>query len=234
MSGHITRIVASCEPRGQSKEMERLLDKAREDGAEALVLLGDLGTEGEVHEYAGILRTVGRAKIPAFYVPGPGDAPFGRYLREAHNTEVVFPSIRGVHGTFALAPGFQLQFAGMGGDIVDDPNYEREEVERLGYPGWEVEYRFKILREIKDYPKVFLFSTPPAHKGVNGRGSEVLAEMVKTYAPALVLTGGESFYKAQLGTSLVVSPGPLSAGEYALVDLSEREVEEKKLERRIA
>ena len=117
---------------------------------------------------------------------------------------------------------------------VLDPERNREEVERLGYPGWEVEYRFKILREIKDYPKVFLFSTPPAHKGVNGRGSEVLAEMVKTYAPALVLTGGESFYKTQLGTSLVVSPGPLSAGEYALVDLSEREVEEKKLERRIA
>jgi Icc-related predicted phosphoesterase len=69
---------------------------------------------------------------------------------------------------------------------------------------------------------------------VNGWGSEVLAEMVKTYAPALVLTSGESFHKAQLGTSLVVSPGPLSAGEYALVDLSEREVEEKKLERRIA
>ena len=66
---------ASCDRRGQSKEMEPLLVKAREDGAEALVLLGDLGAEGEGHEYAGILRTVGRAKIPAFYVPGPGDAP---------------------------------------------------------------------------------------------------------------------------------------------------------------
>ena len=39
----------------------------------------------------------------------------------------------------------------------------------------------------------------------------------------------EGFHGEQLGTSLMVSPGTLSEGEYALVDLSEREVEEKKL-----
>jgi uncharacterized protein len=210
--------------------VERLLEAAGEDEADALALLGDLGSkEAEVREYAAVLRTVGRANLPAFYVPGPGDAPFGKYLREAHNTEVVFPSMHGVHGAFALAPGFQLLFAGMGGEIVDDPHHEREELERLSYPGWEVEYRLKILREIKDYPKVFLFTTPPAHKGLHEGGSEVLAEMVKTYAPVLVLTGGEGFHREQLGTSLVVAPGRLSEGEYAIVDLSEREVEEKKL-----
>jgi uncharacterized protein len=229
VSGHITRIVTSCGLRGQSKEVERLLEAAGEDEADALALLGDLGAEGEVREYAAILRTVGRANVPAFYIPGPGDAPFGKYLREAHNTEVVFPSMHGVHGAFALAPGYQLLFAGMGGEIVDDPNHKREELERLSYPGWEVEYRLKILRELKDYPKVFLFATPPAHKGLREGGSEVLAEVVKTYAPDLVLTGGDGFHEEQLGSSLVVSPGRLNEGEYALVDLSEREVEEKKL-----
>ena len=206
-----------------------MLEAAGQDDAQALALLGDLGAEGEVREYAAVLRTVGRANLPAFYIPGPGDAPFGKYLREAHNTEVVFPSMHAVHGTFALAPGYQLLFAGMGGEIVDDPHHEREELERLSYPGWEVEYRLKILRELKDYPKVFLFGTPPAHKGLREGGSEVLAEVVKTYAPALVLTGGEGFHGEQLGTSLMVSLGTLSEGEYALVDLSEREVEEKKL-----
>ena len=229
MSGHITRIAASCGPRGRSKEVERMLEAVGRDEAQALALLGDLGAEGEVREYAAILRTAGRANLPAFYIPGPGDAPFGKYLREAHNTEVVFPSMHAVHGTFALAPGYQLLFAGMGGEIVDDPHHEREELEQLSYPGWEVEYRLKILRELKDYPKVFLFGTPPAHKGLREGGSEVLAEVVKTYAPALVLTGGEGFHGEQLGTSLMVSLGTLSEGEYALVDLSEREVEEKKL-----
>jgi uncharacterized protein len=226
--GHVTKIVASCEPRGQSEEVERLLEAAREDGVEALALLGDLGTEGVVREYARLLRTVGRANLPAFYVPGPGDAPFGKYLREAHNTEMVFPSVHGVHGTFAFAPGY-LIFAGIGGEVADDPSHEREELERLSYPGWEVEYRLKILRELKDYQKVFLFGTPPAHQGLHEGGSEILAELVKTYSPRLVLTSGESFRREHLGTSLVVAPGRLSEGKYALVDLSKVEVEAKRL-----
>jgi Icc-related predicted phosphoesterase len=224
----VTRIVASSEPRGLSEEVERLLEAARRDGAKALALLGDLGAEGEAREYAGVLRTVGRANLPAFYVPGAGDVPFGKYLREAHNTEVVFPFLHGVHGTFAFAPGYVV-FAGLGGEIADDPRHEREELERLSYPGWEVEYRLKMLRELKDYRKVFLFVTPPAHKGLQEGGSETLAELVKTYAPRLVLTGGEDSRRDLLGTSLVVAPGRLSEGGYALIDLLEGEVELKRL-----
>jgi uncharacterized protein len=224
----VTRIVASSEPRGQSAEVERLLEAARRDGAEALALLGDLGADGEAREYAGVLRTVGRANLPAFYVPGPGDVPFGKYLREAHSTEVVFPFMHGVHGTFAFAPGY-LVFAGLGGEIADDPRHERDELERLSYPGWEVEYRLKMLRELKDYRKVFLFVTPPAHKGLQQEGSEILAELVKTYAPRLVLTGGEDSRRDLLGTSLVVAPGRLSEGRYALIDLLEGDVEVRRL-----
>jgi hypothetical protein len=106
LNEHLTRIVASCEPRGQINEVERLLEAAREDGAQALALLGDIGAGEAAREYAKVLRTVGReAGIPAFYIPGPGDAPFGRYLWEAYNTEVVFTSMHGVHGTFAFADG---------------------------------------------------------------------------------------------------------------------------------
>ena len=228
MSGHITKIVASCEPRGQSEKVERLIQAAKEDGAQVLALLGDLGADGEIREYAGLLKAVGRAGLPAFYVPGPGDAPFGKYLKEAHNTEVVFASLHGVHGTFAFAPGYLL-FAGMGGEISDDPRHEREEMERLSYPGWEVEYWLKTLRELKDYKKVFLFGTPPAHKGLREGGSELLAELVKTYSPRLALTGGDVFRQERLGTSLVVAPGRLSEGGYALIDLSEGEVEAKTL-----
>ena len=60
-----------------------MLEAVGQDEVQALALLGDLGAEGEVREYAAILRTVGRANLPAFYIPGPGDAPFGKYLREA-------------------------------------------------------------------------------------------------------------------------------------------------------
>lgn len=152
---------------------------------------------------------MGRANLPAFYVPGPEDAPLGEYLREAYNAEIVFPFMHGVHGTFAFAPGY-LVFAGMGGDVADDPHHDREELGRLRYPAWEAEYRLKVIQELKDYRKVFLFSTPPAHKGLREPGSETLAGLVKTYSPRLVLSGGEVFRQERLGTSLVVAPGRLS------------------------
>lgn len=225
MNEHLTRIVAAGEPRGSGEDVRGLLDAARGEGADALVLLGDLGG-GEVREYADVLRAVGRAGFPTFYVPGPGDAPFGKFLREAHNSEVVFASMHGVHGAFAFAPGFQMLFAGMGGEVQDAPGHQREETEKLSYPGWEVEYRLKILRELKDYRKVFLFCTPPAHQGLQEEGSEILAEMVKTYTPDLVLTGGD-FRRERLGTSLVVAPGGLGDGQYALVDLASGDAEQK-------
>ena len=59
LSEYLTRIAASCESRGQSNEVERRLEAAREDGAQALVLLGDIGAGKEAREYAKVLRTVG-------------------------------------------------------------------------------------------------------------------------------------------------------------------------------
>lgn len=64
------------------------------------------------------------------------DAPVHDYLIEAFNLEVVFPSLHVVHGTFATAPG-DLVFAGLGGEIVDDPDTLRAEEAPLGYPGWK-------------------------------------------------------------------------------------------------
>jgi hypothetical protein len=64
------------------------------------------------------------------------DAPVHDYPIEAFNLEVVFPSLHVVHGTFATAPG-DLDFAGLGGEIVDDPDTLRAEEAPLGYPGWK-------------------------------------------------------------------------------------------------
>ena len=219
----INRLLAAGPIGGATEALERLLGEV--DDVDAVVIVGDLGAPwSKPDTYRAIFRALGEAERPAFWVPGPTDAPLGDYLRESYNLEVVFPHLHGVHGTVALGPGPVL-FAGMGGEIVDDPETVRIEEALLRYPGWEVEYRLKVIRELKDYPKVFLFTTQPAHKGLHGPGSEVLAELIKTYNPRLVVVPGDGVAEERLAKTLVVCPGRLDQGQYALIDLHDLSVE---------
>jgi hypothetical protein len=142
--------------------------------------------------------------------------------------ETVFPLLHGVHGTAAFAPDGHLLFAGLGGEVDDDPDSERDEIGRLRYPRWEAEYRLKLLRELDEHSVTLLFSTPPLHKGEGVGTSEVLTELVGTYRARLVVCGGERGHWL-IGRSIIVAPGSLEDGHYALVDLHSREVELEQL-----
>ena len=91
--------------------------------------------------------------------------PVDRYLHEAANIETAFPLLRGVHGTAAISSD-GLLFAGLGGEISDDPRHPRDERERLSYPRWEAEYRLKVVGEFDYNQLVLLFWTAPEHKGL--------------------------------------------------------------------
>jgi uncharacterized protein len=225
MARRIRMLLAIGDIRGEVESLTHVLERLPETGADAVAVIGDLGAAwSKPDTYRAIFQTLGEAGRPTFWVPGPTDAPLDDYLREAHNMEIAFSSLHGVHGTAVQADG-QLLFAGMGGEIVDDPDAKRGEQSLLRYPAWEVEYRLKVIREFKDRRTVFLFTTAPAHKGLHGPGSEVLAELIKTYNPRLVLVRGDGVAEGWIGKSLVVSPGRLDQGEYALVDLQELSVE---------
>jgi hypothetical protein len=229
MSRHrVTSILCAAAPRGPGSALERLLKLGQERDVHAIALIGDLaGPGGDAERYRAVLRALATAGRPAYWVPGPGDAPIDHYLREAQNIEVVFPYLRGVHGTIAFAPGHVL-FAGFGGEVSDDPEAPREEIARLSYPRWEPEYRLKLVRELAEHELVLLFATPPAHKGHGSTGSEALAELVGSHRPRLVVCGGERRAE-MLGRSLVVAPGLLGDGHYAIVDLHTRKVEFEEL-----
>jgi uncharacterized protein len=220
----VRRVLCAAEPRGAEQELEQLLATAENHDVQAIALIGDLsGDRDKPEAYRAILRTLGVGGLPAYWVPGAEDAPIGDYLREAHNMEIVFPFLHGVHGTAAFAPGYVL-FAGFGGEVGDEPDGPRDELIRLLYPRWEPEYRLKLVRELKDYELVLLFDTPPAHKGRETPGSDSLAELVGTYRPRLVVCGGERG-RSTLGRSMVVAPGSLADGQYAVADLHSREVD---------
>ena len=71
--------------------------------------------------------------VAAFWIPGPNDAPLGDYLRESYNMEIAYPKLRGVHATAAIGPDHVL-FAGIGGEIVDDPDTMRSRRRSFGIP----------------------------------------------------------------------------------------------------
>ena len=232
MAGRVRRILAAGEPRGDVARLKQLMDQVDRTRADAVALVGNLTEEGgKLEDYRAIFKTLGPPRVETFWVPGPADAPLTHYLQESSNIETVYPFLHGVHGTVALGSGYVL-FGGMGGEILDDPNTQRDEVGALRYPGWEVEYRLKVLREFShEYEKVFLFATLAAHKGLHQPGSEVLAELIKTYNPRVTLmAGGDGVRQELLASTLVVLPGSLTRGQYAVVDIQDRKAEPAQLE----
>jgi uncharacterized protein len=218
MAARVTRILCAAEPCGSAQAVDRLLEAAERLNVQAVAVIGDLGSESDRRGgYRSVFRALGQRGLPTFWVPGASDSPVAGYLRESHNIEVVYPQLHGVHGTAAFAPGHVL-FAGLGGEISDDPDARREEIARLRYPRWEPEYRLKLLRELPEHECVLLFATPPAHKGRSVPGSDVVAELVNTYRPRAVVCGGPPGSE-MLGRSLVVAPGSIVGGQFALIDL---------------
>jgi Icc-related predicted phosphoesterase len=218
----VTQVLCGADPRGSAEAIEGLGDAASRHDVEAICVVGDLG-DGSPEGYRRVFRALGEIGLPAFCAPCSGDAPVADYLREAYNSEIVFPFLRGVHGTVGFAPGHVL-FAGMGGGIVDDPDADREETRNLSYPRWEAEYRLKVIRELDEHELVLAFATPPEHKGKGMKGSEAVAELIGTHRPRLVVCGGDQG-QALIGRSLVVCPGSLGEGRYAVADIHAHSVE---------
>jgi hypothetical protein len=218
----LTRILCVADPRGDVATLERLLVSAAHPKVDAVAVVGDLAEGGARASHRGLFRALGASGLPTFFVPGPGDAPVAGYLREAHDVGIVHPDLHGVHGTAVVAPGGHVLFAGLGGEVIDAPDGAREELDALRYPRWEAEYRLRIIAEFAELQTILLFSTPPAHKGLQTAGSEALAELAATYRARLVVCGGDRMIE-MLGRTLVVAPGRLGAGHFAMVDLHARE-----------
>jgi Icc-related predicted phosphoesterase len=217
--------MAAADPHGSARTLEQLGQVAADRDVQAICLIGNLSEDGATASgYRDVFHTLGTIGLPAYWVPGPADAPVGEYLHEAYNMEVVFPFLHGVHGTASLAPDGHILFAGLGGKVGDDPNGPRDEQQSLTYPRWEAEYRMKVLRDFDEHQLVLMFATPPAHKRVDDQGSEVIAEMVKTMRPRVVLCGGERVSE-MLGRTRVVAPGNMEQGQYAVVDVLSQDVE---------
>jgi len=152
------------------------------------------------------------------------------YFESALRNSAETNTIRCVHSSLALFLNFLI--SGVGGEITED---ERKDFFVLRIPRWEVEQSLSFLRAFPQR-KILLFHTPPVgaldlDRG-NHKGSRVVNDMIEKYKPSLVFCGHahNSRGREEIGGSLVVNPGSLKAGNYALVDSETREVEFRTVE----
>lgn len=196
------------------------------------VLLKELEDKA-VEAYEAFFDAMGTLDIPVFVVPGYLDAPERLYLQASLNHEVVEPNVHMVHRSFVPIPGENLAVTGFGGSINDRD--ERENRLVLLYPDWEALFAFEFLRQVKQRP-FFVFHTPPRRGTIDldrGEhvGQHVVEELIKTYRPpyAVVGTARDGQGTTMIGTTLVINPGPLSDGHYAILDTHTDNVEFNRL-----
>lgn len=176
--------------------------------------------------YARFMELLGALHLPTYIVPGHLDAPERSFLHASLNCGGVAPTVALVHRSFA-AMGRHFLVAGLGGRLTPD---KHETVWTIDYPFWEAALSFDFSHRL-DHAHILLFHTPPAGTNLDldhGKhvGAPVVNALIKAYQPQIVCCGhalnGQG--KAVLDNSLVVNPGPLAEGYYAVIDTQGKQV----------
>ncbi len=174
-----------------------------------------------VQAYEAFFDAMGQLDVPVILVPGYLDAPERLFLQASLNHEVVAPNIHMVHRSFLPLPHANLVVTGFGGGLSGEV---RENRYLLVYPEWEAEFAFEFLRHLEQEP-VFVFHTPPSGEdldldGDRHIGSAIVRELIKAYRPRFAFCGSavDGQGSVKIGTTLVVNPGALRDGHYALLD----------------
>ena len=178
-------------------------------------------------EFHGCLRP---SPFPIYGLPGNMDAPEGRYLTCSLAEEGADSPLEVVHRSLARCGDYII--SGLGGQISE---VDRHEFLVLQYPRWEALHQLRLF-EFVDAPRIMVLHTPPIGKVVdidNGghKGSQVVNELINTYRPRLTVAGHahDAQGSETIAETLVVNPGALKNGKYAIVDLEAMEVELKQL-----
>jgi hypothetical protein len=174
------------------------------------------------HEFFTTLQDL---KFPVVCVPGNMDAPEERYFQAIERYVIRSHNIKLIHGDFVNMGDYII--SGFGGEITfsQEENffvlqYSKQKVcmflERINY------FRGK---------KILLFHTPPRGdvidlEGTQHRGCDVINELLSMIKPKIVFCGHahKAQSKEKISDTLVVNPGALKNGKFAVIDTETEEV----------
>lgn len=221
-SGDILKWRAKCSEWAKAKSENRVADREKTEIKEEI--------EKNALLYHTFFEAARKIDLPFFVIPGNVDSPLDQYIRIGWEEMKKNSKLHLTHSTFSpLDRDFIV--TGFGGEITDQ---EKEDYFVLQFPRWEAEYGLSFLSNLPS-TKVLLSHTPPVgtldlddgkHKGY-----QVVNDLIHTYHPKWVFCGHahDARGKEIIGDSIVVNPGSLKSGFYALVDTDKEEVELKTL-----
>jgi Icc-related predicted phosphoesterase len=220
-TGDILKWKAKCSEWANARSENRPADKDKPEIKEEIAKNAQL--------YHTFYENMRKLDLPIVTIPGNVDSPLRQYYMIALEEMERNPKLRVVHGSFS---GLKGQFAvlGFGGEITED---EEENYFVLQYARRDVEHYVSVLAAFSS--KILLLHTPPIGSldldDGKHKGSRVVNDAIEKYKPTWVFCGHAhgARGKENIGDSIVVNPGALKNGFFALVDTDKEKVELKTL-----
>lgn len=221
-TGDVLRWRAKCSEWAKAKSENRPPDKDKAEIKEEI--------EKNIQLYHTFYENMRETDLPLFTIPGNVDSPLDQYIKIAWEEMKKNSKLHVVHSSFfALDKHFIV--TGFGGEISE---HDKEDYFVLQFPRWEVEHGLNFLSNISS-STILLSHTPPV--GIldsddgKHKGCEVVNDLIQKYRPKWVFCGHAhgARGKETIGDSIVVNPGALKNGFYALVDTDKEKVELKTL-----
>ena len=177
-----------------------------------------------VKAYEAFFDELGKLDIPVFVAPGELDAPKRLFYQAALNHEIIEPNIFMIHRSFSPSlERYNFAVAGFGGRIADNGKEWEVELAQI-YPSWLPVFALDFVRHFDQEP-ILVFHTPPKwgeldNHGGKQIGHEAIDHVIKTFHPKYAFVGAarDGQGTARIGTTLVINPGWLKDGHYAILD----------------
>ncbi|MCD4812211.1 hypothetical protein K8S19_00740 [bacterium] len=161
--------------------------------------------------------------IPSLIIPGSLDAPEERYFMFMQQAVFLSDNLLLLHENTVKLDEYVV--AGFGGELTE---HEKEDYFVLQYPRQETLFGTRRMRYINPSRILIFHSAPIIHVEEEAgmqKGSRLVNEIVTTVAPSFLFCGS-SFAVPQvneLGSTVVVNPGSLADGHFAIVQTKSRE-----------
>ena len=211
------KILAVSDIHGRRSNVQKLVERIQEDPPELIVIAGDL-SNGSMKEAVNVLEIFRRSSIKTVFVPGNMDPPELVSYEDDTNTVI------NIHLKTVEINGIVV--AGVGGSNITPFNTYIEFSES------EIK---KMLEEVvggiveKSRRLIMVTHAPPYGTAVDRVftglhvGSRSLREFVEAEQPLALVSGHihEARGIDKLGSTLIINPGPLFRGYYAVVYVDE-------------